>query len=105
MRSFLFRSTREILFNALRHGDATAVKLELRRAGNEMLLTAKDNGIGFDSALWKAVSEPSRSFGLHNMRERLHQLGGRFEIESQPGSGTCVMIAAPITAPEPGDLD
>jgi signal transduction histidine kinase len=52
-----------------------------------------DDGKGFEVA--KASSDGN---GLHNMRRRLEEIGGKFEINSQPGKGTTVSLFVPPTA-------
>ena len=58
--------------------------------GDRLSITFTDNGTGFD-----ASSRPGPShghFGLQGAAERIHQLEGRLDIESAPGSGTTVRL-------------
>jgi signal transduction histidine kinase len=89
-RDALLRITREAVANAVRHGHARTVTLELHD-GNEVLLSVSDDGQGFD------VDGPrsGQSFGLTGMKERTESLGGKFSITSAPGKGTRVEVLIP----------
>jgi signal transduction histidine kinase len=86
-RDALLRISREAVANAVRHGRARTISLQLRD-GNPVWLRVTDDGDGFD------VSAPrsSQSFGLTSMRERAESLGGSFEISSTPGAGTTIEV-------------
>jgi signal transduction histidine kinase len=86
-RDALLRISREAVANAVRHGRARTISLQLRE-GDEVWLRVSDDGDGFD------VSAPrsSQSYGLTSMRERAESLGGRFEISSTPGAGTTIEV-------------
>ena len=85
-RDALIRIAREAVGNAVRHGGATQVRLGL--VGNPAVLTVRDDGAGFDPTSPRSP----QSFGLQSMRERAESLGGDFELESAPGSGTTVRV-------------
>lgn len=85
--------------NAVRHG----VREKTDGRGNVMIATkeyedryevsVRDDGPGFDPG---AVPADGSHVGLHNVRERLRTVcGGSLEIETAPGSGTCVRIILP----------
>lgn len=57
-----------------------------------MTLRIADDGRGFDPA----AERPGTHLELWSMRERVEQLGGRFEIESAPGQGTTVRAVIPL---------
>ena len=82
---------KETLHNLLKHSQATAVEISVRRRENEFQFTVKDNGVGFDATQKHAGN------GLKNLKRRAAEIGGRIEIESQPGAGTTVRLTAPIT--------
>ncbi|PVG80878.1 hypothetical protein DDE18_21080 [Nocardioides gansuensis] len=88
-RDALIRIAREAVGNAVRHGGATRVHLQLR--GNPPTLEIEDDGKGFDPA---APRSP-HSFGIRSMRERAESLGGSLEIGSSPGQGTRVVVLVP----------
>jgi len=89
-RDALLRIAREAVGNAVRHGHARTVTMQLRN-GEAAWLQVSDDGDGFD--LTAPVS--AQSFGLTSMRERTESLGGQFSIESTPGAGTTVKVVIP----------
>ncbi|MGI8708073.1 MAG: sensor histidine kinase, partial [Actinomycetota bacterium] len=90
-REALLRIAREATTNAVRHGDADRVRIELH-GGERIRLSIDDDGRGFDVA---AQAGARAGFGLTSMRERVSGLGGEFEIDSQPGRGTHVEVSIP----------
>jgi two-component system sensor histidine kinase DegS len=63
--------------------------VSLRLEGDELVAEVSDDGQGFDP-------KGPAGIGLRSMRERTAVLGGRLEIESEPGEGTRVRLRAPI---------
>jgi signal transduction histidine kinase len=55
------------------------------------VLIVKDDGSGYDP-------EKTTGLGLLGMEERVKQLGGRLETQSQPGQGTLLRATLPIPA-------
>jgi PAS domain S-box-containing protein len=98
IRTLLFESVRELLFNAVKHAQTDRVTVELARDGNDQLcITVSDQGIGFKPAELERRSKVGQvGWGLFSIRERLTLLGGCFEIESAPGRGTRVRLIAPL---------
>lgn len=90
----LMMVAREAVFNAILHGRAQQIGVELCYADDSLSLTVKDDGQGFDVA--KAFSD--EHFGLRGMRERIHQFKGKFEIQSAPHQGTSARLEIPRTA-------
>jgi signal transduction histidine kinase len=85
----LLRVTREAIINAIRHGGATTVKVDLRRDSGVRLVVS-DDGAGFDVA--QAAAAPGR-MGLRSMEARVRAAGGRLVIDSEPGRGTRVDVS------------
>ena len=85
----LFRIVQEALANAAKHAKAETVTIELDEQGGEASVAIADDGQGFDPA----ASSPG--FGLHAMRERAEEVGGRIEVESAAGLGTRIIAAVP----------
>ncbi len=79
----------EALSNALRHARAERVEVSAASEGEWLRLEVGDDGIGFD------LETAGRGMGLVNMRDRVHRLGGEFELESTEGAGTKVTIRLP----------
>jgi signal transduction histidine kinase len=88
----LLRIGQEAVANAVKHGRAQQVSIELRYASMSVCLTVSDDGQGF------AASQPSPTghFGLLDMRERAQSMGSHLEVESEPGQGTRVAVEVPV---------
>jgi len=101
VRGILFQATRELLTNVVKHARATRAKVTLRVEHGRATIDVEDDGVGCDlSHSGSRPSQDSGGFGLAHIRERLTQLGGRFELRSGPGLGTTITISAP-TEPVP----
>lgn len=88
-----YRVLQEALTNVVRHARAERVDVLLRLEAGWLRMTVGDDGVGFPGA----APAPGR-FGLVGMRERAHALGGRFQIDSQPGEGTRLRLELPLDA-------
>jgi signal transduction histidine kinase len=84
----LLRIAREAIANAVRHGEAREVRLEVSPRGDRVCLRVVDDGCGFDL---RALAEHD-GFGLVSMRERARALGGEVRISARPGRGTEVAV-------------
>ena len=81
-RHNFFLVTKEAVTNVVRHAAATEVRLTIDIQGDIVAVTLSDNGQGF-------VAEPDLgSNGLLNMRARMEEIGGDWQIQSGRGSGT-----------------
>ncbi|MHC4630419.1 MAG: PAS domain S-box protein [Planctomycetota bacterium] len=96
IRILLFRDVRELLINVVKHARTDKVKVSIRRVGNKIYVTIEDNGVGFDPAKTASSAAKRAEFGLFSIRQRLEQLGGHLEIESEPGRGCTVTMTAPL---------
>jgi signal transduction histidine kinase/ligand-binding sensor domain-containing protein len=88
----IYRIAQEALGNVAKHSKARHVRVRLTRTNGHVLLTISDDGIG---------CAPNRSgesggLGLINMRERVRQLQGTLEFESEPGRGATVRAEVPF---------
>jgi signal transduction histidine kinase len=86
----LFRIVQEALTNVVRYAQASQVRISLIQRDAEVVLSIRDNGIGFDSAQRKG------GVGLVGMRERCLSIGGVFSIASQPDEGTTITVTVPL---------
>jgi signal transduction histidine kinase len=85
----VFRIAQEALQNALRHARADLLELRLAAGDGRLVLTVRDDGIGFDP---DSPEVRSKRLGLTSMEERAEALGGTLEIESRAGAGTTVRL-------------
>ena len=90
----LLRAAQEALANVARHAHATRVGLTVSYMENEVALDVRDDGVGFDPA---AQSEGG-GFGLIAMRQRIADLSGTVEVESEPGGGTAISTCVPTVS-------
>jgi signal transduction histidine kinase len=87
VRHNLYMAVKEALNNAVRHAQATEVWLRVAVAEESLRLVVEDNGSGFEQ-----VVGHSSANGLRNMRQRMEDIGGHFEIESAVKKGTKVTL-------------
>ena len=83
----LVRIVREAVTNAVRHGGAENVRVQVVR-GDGVCLRVDDDGLGLSG-------ETVAGFGLTSMRQRAEGLGGSFRLLARPGGGTSVEISLP----------
>ncbi len=104
IRILLFRSVRELLINAAKHARCTEVKVTVRRAPPDVLVTVRDNGIGFESGRLETIGrDRCAGYGIFSICQRLVQLGGRVDIDSSPDKGTTITLSAPLDAATGGE--
>ena len=87
----LLQIIRELVLNALRHGEASLVSIAGTIEGDTVFCSVRDDGHGFDPNTIPGVL--SGHYGLQGIRERVNQFGGTFEISSTPGSGTYAKLS------------
>jgi len=88
----LFRIAQEALRNVEKHGSATSATVELDFSGEEIRLSVTDDGRGFSPAKNLADLIRTGKLGLLGMKERAELVGGTFELRSDPGKGTQVVV-------------
>jgi len=96
IRILLFRNVRELLINVVRHARADKVKVSIRKFDEQICVSVEDDGVGFDPAEAASAAAKRAEFGLFSIRQRLEELGGHLEIESEPGCGCKVTMTAPL---------
>ena len=103
-----YQSVQELLANVLKHAHTKRADLYLRRTDDYLEAQVIDHGKGFDVSVTQTPSEKG-GFGLFNIRERLHLLGGKLDVTSVPGHGTTAKIVVPLkpvsfVEPEPSSI-
>ena len=88
----LFRVMQESLGNVHRHSGSPTATIRMARAATEVILEVSDRGRGL--RLRGDGTVANAGVGLAGMRERVRQLGGRFEIQSSD-KGTTVRAIVP----------
>ncbi len=92
-----FRVAQEALTNVVRHASARHVWIELSQGDSLLELVVRDDGVGFDVPATQQQAARCGNFGLLGMAERVQLLGGRLDVESQPGHGTRIRASFPLT--------
>jgi len=87
----IFRVFQESLTNIMRHAKCRHVNVFVSFDNDKIVLEISDNGQGFDPSILKN----QKSLGVFGMKERIESFGGKFEIESQEGTGTKVILEMP----------
>jgi PAS domain S-box-containing protein len=85
LKILLFRSTRELLINTVKHARAGWARVSLSTDGRRISVNVEDNGVGLMEDIME--TRAAKGFGLFSIRERLEPLGGTLEIRSQPHQG------------------
>src|SRR5262249_47122973 len=88
----LFRVLQEALNNAVKHSGERKFEARLERAHNELRLTVRDCGVGFDPD----IAMYNEGIGLISMRERLSLVKGTMTIVSEPQAGTVITFRVPL---------
>jgi two-component system, NarL family, sensor histidine kinase DegS len=87
----LFRLIQESVQNALKHAEAMEIEVKVDINKDNIFVSVKDNGKGFD------ISEVKyQSFGILGMKERVELLDGEITFDSKVGIGTSVSIRIPL---------
>jgi PAS domain S-box-containing protein len=87
MEIAVFRIVQECLTNIHRHSGSPSASIRIRRQGDELLVQIKDSGKGIPKEKQRELTASGLGFG--GMRERLRQLGGNLEVQSDE-TGTLV---------------
>lgn len=97
LETTIYRICQEALNNIARHSQAREASIQLYKRDKTIVLLIQDDGVGFDTEdSSEERMENSSGSGIINIRERIEGLGGVFNIESQPGQGTELIIEIPL---------
>ena len=96
----LFNCVRELLFNVVKHAQASRAVIELQWSDDGLEIEVRDDGKGFtvhkrSGGLHEEDELPS-SFGLPTIRHQLSLFGGSMQINSEPGVGTRILLSVPV---------
>lgn len=97
----VFRVVQECLTNVQKHANASRVDVRFQAVDGGLEVTVSDDGRGFDAGE-AASGTAERGMGLVSMRERAELLGGSLRIESNPESGSRVVMYIPTQEVEVG---
>ncbi len=113
---YLYRTCKELMSNAIKHGAAKNIVVAFRWLPDVLRITVDDDGCGFGATLPLGTTSPDqqetakagetvlkpKGFGLRSIRERIDSLGGLAHFDSEPGRGTRVVLELPLAATESG---
>jgi signal transduction histidine kinase len=88
-----YRIVQEGITNVAKHAHATECQVRLTQIEDGLLLEIEDDGIGFVEDIDRPIV--ARGLGLVSIRERAARLGGTFNILSNPGAGTRLIVTLP----------
>jgi signal transduction histidine kinase len=91
----LFRVTQEALRNAVKYSGQKHFEVRLQGKDGSIELEVSDRDVGFDAAKIKNGG----GLGLVSMAERIHQVNGKFNIDSQSNGGTRILAPVPLSTP------
>lgn len=99
--TILFRAVRELLINVAKHAKVSEAKVSIERVRKLIVIHVLDEGVGLKHPRHDERGGPTSQplgYGLMSVRERLSYIGGDMHMESIPGDGTLVTLAAPLAA-------
>ena len=95
----LYRVVQEAVQNAVKHGGADEISVELGASPRWASVTVVDNGRGFDPER----AQRRRALGIAGMKERMRLVGGWLNIDSAPGAGATVSAWVPLEPASEGE--
>ncbi len=90
----LFRLAQEAVANAIKHGRAKRIAIQLTRDQGRLILKVADDGRGFATKIAR-----TKGMGLRIMQSRAGMMNGTLAIERNPGGGTSVICSVPVEVP------
>ena len=87
----LYWIAQEALNNAVKHAQATRIRIRLTGVDDTLVLTIEDDGMGMP-----AMARPTHGAGLHIMPYRANLIGASFSIRAGPAGGTLVECSLPL---------
>lgn len=105
LETAIFRVVQECLTNIHRHSGSPTAKVRISQEDSHVRVLVEDKGKGIPPEKRSQIaSSGTPGVGVRGMRERLRQLGGDMDIQSEAGKGTKISAQLPIqTAPPPAD--
>jgi len=91
----VFRVTQELMVNAIKHSEGTAIDITIRREGSEIVVIVSDNGKGMNII----EEDLENHFGLKILKERVSVIGGTVSF-SNSANGTVATVKIPIALKE-----
>jgi signal transduction histidine kinase len=99
-RTCVYRVVQEALTNCARHAQAHQIRVALHIGTDQLSLSIQDDGRGMPAHLPASDRSSASGLGLIGMEERVRELGGSLDVQSQPGKGTLIKVSIPV----PGEV-
>lgn len=95
MRVLVFKLVRELLRNVVRHAGVSAARVVVQGDDERLRVAVSDQGRGFE---WQMdmFGGASGGFGLWSIADRVHEVGGSFQVDTRPGSGSRFEMEFPL---------
>ena len=91
VKTCVYRVVQEALNNCEKHAAPTRILLTVKQTPETVDVSINDDGVGFH------VGSAGLGLGILGMRERASIVGGAFQIQSTPGTGTMVVLSVPLS--------
>lgn len=85
----VYRSIQETINNSLKHSEGNQISVQVSESNTEIKIEVSDNGKGFN------IETIEIGNGLHNMKKRMEEVNGSFQIQSEPNQGTKTIFLLP----------
>jgi two-component system, NarL family, sensor histidine kinase DegS len=93
----VFRIIQEAINNAIKYSEASRIDVSLHQTESNIVISVKDDGLGFDEKLVEKRSVNIESGrGFFNMYERTEYINGALDVKSEPGKGTTITLVIPV---------
>jgi PAS domain S-box-containing protein len=92
----VYQTIRELFANTVKHAHARRIEIFIGEKGQSLEIQFSDDGMGFDPN--KVAG--GNGFGIFNIKEKLINIGARFDIYSGHSCGTKIFIHIPTNKPE-----
>jgi signal transduction histidine kinase len=89
LKTCVYRVVQEALTNVARHAVARSVRVVVQQEAERLLVSIQDDGQGFDTARTKGL-------GLLGLEERVRQMAGGLQVQSEAGMGTLISVVLPL---------
>ena len=87
----IFRILQEFLSNSVKYSEAKNITITLNYKPDNLIITAKDDGNGFD------INEVEQGSGLINMKSRAALINATFNLKSEPNEGVELILNYPLS--------
>jgi signal transduction histidine kinase len=86
----IYRTIQEAVNNSIKYAEANNIKINIGHQKEAIVIVVSDDGKGFDE------QETELGNGINNMKKRIAECKGTFEIKTKPNDGTAIIISLPI---------